>query len=245
MMMMTTTPILGLQVYLVVVTAYLSYVIPCSIMEYYEIFSKEKLQRNPTAKEVRLCARMVALNFAWLLPATYLSTGILQFFVETESSLLVSTKDVDPATVTREITRLVFFFLVDDVWFYAYHRLLHSVPKLYQMFHKPHHVFTAPFSATAFATHPVEMALQAVGATAGPALWFLLASDGRRLTRASYFGWLVVRQWQGINDHAGWDLPGGTKAHDRHHQKFNVNYASVFHFIDRILGTDYKEEETR
>lgn len=71
----------------------------------------------------------------------------------------------------------------------------HSIPSLYKRFHKPHHMFTAPFAATSHAVHPVEMMLQSVGAMAGP----LLCRPHLYL----FWTWLVVRQWQGIDDHTG------------------------------------------
>lgn len=77
------------------------------------------------------------------------------------------------------------------------HSLAHprSIPSLYKRFHKPHHMFTAPFAATSHAVHPVEMMLQSVGAMAGP----LLCRPHLYL----FWAWLVVRQWQGIDDHTG------------------------------------------
>ena len=44
------------------------------------------------------------------------------------------------------------------------------MPYFYIRFHKPHHVFTAPFAATSHATHPVEMLLQGVGGMLGTIL---------------------------------------------------------------------------
>ena len=65
------------------------------------------------------------------------------------------------------LARLALFFVIDDVWFYFYHRTLHTVPSLYIRFHKPHHVFTAPFAATSHAPPPVAMLLQGVGGMLG------------------------------------------------------------------------------
>ena len=64
------------------------------------------------------------------------------------------------------------------------------------------------------------------------------------------WGWLAIRQLQGVLDHTGLDLPwdplglipgvGGTKFHDDHHKYFKANFASCFSFIDIIFGTDYE-----
>jgi hypothetical protein len=68
--------------------------------------------------------------------------------------------------------KMSFCFVLDDVCFYCYHRLLHSSKfGLYERFHKPHHLFKAPFAWTSHAVHPVEMALQSVGTMAGPLLF--------------------------------------------------------------------------
>ena len=75
---------------------------------------------------------------------------------------------------------------------------------------------------TSHATHPVEQAAQAIGGTAGPLLF------GFKLRE--FWLWLMVRQWQGIMDHVGYELPfdpfryipgiGGTEFHDDHHKYF-------------------------
>ena len=155
-----------------------------------------------------------------------------------------------PRAIPGLMTIVVYFavsFLLDDLWFYAYHRTLHSSPGLYKRFHKPHHVFTAPFAWTSHAVHPVEMMLQSIGALCGP----LLFGFGRELL----WLWLVVRQWQGVLDHTGYELPvdpigwipgvGGTKFHDEHHQYFNANYASCFSFIDDIFGTRWEQAKKK
>ena len=105
-----------------------------------------------------------------------------------------------------------------------YHRWLHADRDRYIRFHKPHHIFTAPFCWTSHAVHPVEMLLQSVGAMVGPVF---LGMNLRTL-----WVWLAVRQWQGVLDHTGYELPidpigwipgvGGTKFHDNHHKVLRV-----------------------
>ena len=112
-------------------------------------------------------------------------------------------------------------------------------PSLYRRFHKPHHAFTAPFAASSHALHPVEMMLQAVGAMAGPALF--------GFPLYMLWGYLALRQAQGVLDHIGYELPvdpcgwipgvGGTTFHDDHHKYFLCNYASCFSFLDWLGGT--------
>lgn len=67
------------------------------------------------------------------------------------------------------------------------------------------------------------------------------------MTLTELWAWLVVRQWQGVLDHTGYDLPldplgwlpgvGGTRFHDDHHRHLYGNYASCFSVIDDVFGT--------
>ena len=111
--------------------------------------------------------------------------------------------------------QLLASFLIDDACFYVYHRALHSRPWLYAAFHKQHHAYIAPFAWSSHAVHPVEMSLQSIGAMIGPLLF--------RFDRPLFWLWLTLRQWQGVLDHAGYELPcdvlhripgvGGTRFH--------------------------------
>jgi sterol desaturase/sphingolipid hydroxylase (fatty acid hydroxylase superfamily) len=80
------------------------------------------------------------------------------------------------SSATTLMWQLPFFFLVDDLCFYGYHRALHSNPEWYRRFHKQHHAFKAPYALVSHATHPLEMMLQSVGAMAGPLLLGVPAS---------------------------------------------------------------------
>lgn len=94
---------------------------------------------------------MAGLNWCWLPFALLFASPLLQlrFALETPAHWWWSF----PAQILAS-------FVVDDIWFYAYHRYLHEHPKLYILYHKPHHVFTAPCAWTSHAVHPVEMLLQ-------------------------------------------------------------------------------------
>lgn len=135
--------------------------------------------------------------------------------------------------------RIALAFLVDDLWFYWYHRVLHENKKLYALFHKPHHAFTQPFSWTSHAVHPVEMLLQSVGGVGGPLVaGFLLNAP---FTRYEFYVWLALRQLAGVVDHCGFTIGfGRAKFHDLHHEHFICNYASFFESYDRIFGTDFE-----
>jgi sterol desaturase/sphingolipid hydroxylase (fatty acid hydroxylase superfamily) len=224
---------LGQATYLSIIGTYLG-----AISLFYGIehaVSIKRLQRPPTTYEVEQCFRMVAINLTWLFFATHLAGPVLE-------QALANYEDQFPS-YGEAFIKLCLFFVVDDCWFYFYHRFVHSVPRLYVAVHKQHHIFTAPFPAVAFAVHPFEMMLQAFGTCLAP-LGIFYGTTHPIL----FWTFLVIRQLQGIEDHLGYELAwspthylpavfGGTKFHDLHHQTFKCNYASMFSFIDRLFGT--------
>jgi sterol desaturase/sphingolipid hydroxylase (fatty acid hydroxylase superfamily) len=62
------------------------------------------------------------------------------------------------------------------------------------------------------------------------------------------WAWLLVRLWETVEDHSGYDLPfnptnfipfwGGAVHHDFHHKTFDGPYASIFTWCDWMFGTD-------
>jgi methylsterol monooxygenase len=129
--------------------------------------------------------------------------------------------------------------IIEDIWHYHWHRLLHH-PKVYNQIHKIHHYYSAPFAASAEYAHPIETMLLGIG-------FFLPVLF---LTNHLIFlwTWLAVREIQTYEVHSGYDFPwnptklipfyGGPRFHDYHHEQFNANYASSFTYLDRFFGTD-------
>ena len=180
--------------------------------------------------------RLVLFNWVLLLPVVVCAAPLLRRLFPTDAEL--------PRLYLAPLTGLL-WFLLHDISFYCYHRTLHEVPWLYRRFHKPHHVLTAPFAWGSHAVHPVELALQSIGAMTGPLLWSVLYG----LPLHAWWVWLSIVQLQGVLDHTGFALPhpfdlfallpgfGGTKFHDEHHQYFHGNYAAAISWIDDFMGT--------
>ncbi len=133
---------------------------------------------------------------------------------------------------------LVLAFLIEDAWHYFAHRALHH-PWAYKRIHHIHHKYVAPFGPAANYAHPAETLFTGFGT--------VLAVIALRPHLFVVLIWIALRQWQAISVHIGYDfawrpsrfLPfvGGARFHDRHHEKFNCNYAPTFVWWDRILGT--------
>ena len=232
----------GFATYVVIVGAALAGWLPFEIMDRlglcqgYRIGASNVVETAPEKARLRaLAERMVARNLALLLPLSLCGGPVLAALLPFDSSGAWLSSSL--------LWQLPLFFLVDDICFYAYHRSLHTHPVWYRKYHKPHHEFKQVFGIVSHATHPVEMLLQSVGAMLGPLLL--------GVPRQTFWLWLVLRQWQGIEDHCGYEFPfslsclwptafGGAPFHDLHHSKNCGNFASVFPFIDRAFGTEIK-----
>lgn len=228
----------GLGTYAVLLGSWMLACAPFVVIDHFDLLVNRRIQQKAkVASSTRATARrMVLINFAWLLPAVVLA-----------APLLARCFPFDAVSPSWHLVPLIgaLWFVLHDISFYSYHRVLHEVPWLYKTIHKPHHVFTAPFAWSSHAVHPVEMALQSVGAMSGPLLW----SSTVGLPLHAWWVWLAVVQWQGVMDHCGYELPkpfdvfallpgfGGTKFHDEHHQFFLGNYAAALSVIDDVMGT--------
>lgn len=191
---------------------------------------------NVDPEKRQLALQMVCINWAWLLPLSLLGGPVLKTIFEDTAA---------PPPLWQAPFVALLWFVLHDVSFYSYHRLMHEVPWMYKRFHKQHHMFTAPWAWSATAVHPVEMMCESVGGLFGPLLWAFTVG----LPIYCFWLWLGLIQIQGVYDHCGFDLPlpwdifgvlpgfGGTQHHDDHHQYYTCNYAAVFSFIDEFMGT--------
>lgn len=135
------------------------------------------------------------------------------------------------------------FFLFEDTFHYFGHRLLHQ-PYFYKRIHKMHHEFSAPFGLTASYASTYEIAFLGIGTVGAPILCLLLGGD---LHMVTVYAWVCLRLLQAVDAHSGYDFPwslhnwmpfwGGAAWHDKHHEKFSVNYSSSFKWWDIIFGT--------
>ncbi|KAJ1961527.1 C-4 sterol methyl oxidase [Dispira parvispora] len=147
----------------------------------------------------------------------------------------------------QEMALQVFLFMVfEDTFHYWFHRALHYGP-LYRYIHKQHHEFAAPFGLTAEYAHPLEVVILGMGTIGGPLLWVMATGN---LHIVTVFLWIVVRLFQTVDSHSGYDFPwslrnwvpfwSGAEHHDYHHMAFVNNYSTSFRWWDYLCGTDGK-----
>lgn len=137
------------------------------------------------------------------------------------------------------VLQLFFFILLDDFLFYWMHRGLHESRWLFKNVHSVHHRIMTPWSITGHYMHPAEYVLTGTVMLAGPLL------VGAHVV--TLYIWIVLRQWEAAEGHAGYDLPwspshlmpfgDGATHHDFHHAKVKGNYAGFFPWIDAAFGT--------
>ena len=133
--------------------------------------------------------------------------------------------------------------IIDDAYFYFFHRILHENKMLYQRIHKIHHHAFAPFPLEYIYVHPLEWMGGAGGIPLG--LTLIYWSQGS----ISVWAFWIFAAWRNLHEvdiHSGlrsrWShkipLFGTTEHHDQHHRKKSKgNYSSTFTFWDQMLGT--------
>jgi sterol desaturase/sphingolipid hydroxylase (fatty acid hydroxylase superfamily) len=137
----------------------------------------------------------------------------------------------------------VILLVVDDVWFYALHRLMHEVPWLYRTVHGLHHTRREPLPSDYLYVHPVELSLGALGVAVGGVV---AAGVFGTVSPVGFVGYAVWRNLRELSIHSGarsWIhrvLPfvAPNEHHALHHALHRVgNYASMLSVWDRLTGT--------
>ena len=136
------------------------------------------------------------------------------------------------------IGQLIAILLIDDLYFYFYHRLLHK-NFLYKNIHYIHHRAKYPFPSDYLYEHPFEWMLGAIGSF----IAFLILG-GVSLTTILLF--LTIRTLHELDIHSGikssfykhMPFAGTNEHHAFHHRYFLVHFASIFSVWDKIFKTD-------
>jgi Delta7-sterol 5-desaturase len=136
--------------------------------------------------------------------------------------------------------------LVDDAWFYVFHRLMHH-PRIYKYIHAEHHKsvdvnpftslsfhFLEPFILT-FWIFPLSMIMPIYAPALGILQFWGLLENIKSHLGYEFYPTKFNKSWFRF-------LTTSTH-HNMHHDKFNGNYGIHFRIWDRLLGTEFKDYE--
>ncbi len=182
---------------------------------------------------------------------------LIMLIVSSPLSLVISTLYASGATkLTADASSIgwpwiaatfVGLLLFNDAWFYFWHRLFHH-PKLFRYVHAVHHksVDVNPFSSYSF--HWFEGFI--LGAWALPVALFVpvylpmlgaLHAVGLANNVMSHLGYEFFPRWLLRVPLLRWI--NTSTFHNLHHSSFKGNYALMFRFWDRMLGTELPNYE--
>ena len=139
--------------------------------------------------------------------------------------------------------QVLFAFVIDDIWFYFFHRWLHQNKFMLKHVHSIHHRATTPFPLEYLYAHPLEWMLGMIGIVIAFALILIIMPIN--IFALWIFG--LLRNLHEIHIHSDLELPffskipflSKTKHHDDHHAHLNGNYSSTFNWMDRIFKTNF------
>ena len=97
--------------------------------------------------------------------------------------------------VSDFLLHLALLLLFDDCLFYVLHRGAHASRALYHWYHAVHHKCRVPSGMFAMLAHPAEFA---------PGMVALKVFNPHPYTA---FVWMVLRVWEGVDTHCGYDSP--------------------------------------
>ncbi|XP_035211945.1 fatty acid hydroxylase domain-containing protein 2-like [Stegodyphus dumicola] len=134
-------------------------------------------------------------------------------------------------SIQRFIFDILMQVLMEEIFFYYSHRLLHH-SLFYKRYHKKHHEWISPVGPSAIYCHPVEHVLSNVWPT-----FIGSVIAGSHVT--SLWAWLTFATAYGVIVHSGYHLPltPTPEFHHYHHLKFNENFG-VAGILDWLHGTD-------
>jgi 4-alpha-methyl-delta7-sterol-4alpha-methyl oxidase len=204
----------------------------CLALDFIPSLRKYKIQaRDNGTTEFWRCARHSLRNK--LISEIPLTFAAYPFFV-----WLGIRKDLPLPSVATVLATLLACLVIEDAWHYFAHRTLHLRWPMKHI-HSLHHHYMTPFGLASSYAHPLETLFTGFGTVLPmlilrPHLFTLLL-------------WVVVKQAQATAVHCGYMFPFRPSRflpfvvsagfHDRHHRRFNRNFAPNFVWMDYLFGT--------
>jgi sterol desaturase/sphingolipid hydroxylase (fatty acid hydroxylase superfamily) len=155
--------------------------------------------------------------------------------------------DITQFGVLQIVGSIIGIIVLNDVWFYGWHRLMHH-PRLFRYVHAVHHksVDVNPFSSYSF--HAIEALI--LGGWVVPFVLYVplflpvlgvMQGIGLANNVMSHLGYEFFPAWFSRVPPFKW-LNTAT-FHSLHHTRLNGNYALFFRWCDTLFGTEVPEYE--
>ena len=194
------------------------------------IFKRFKLQNRPhKLKNFYKRLPLILFNLLILL----LVTGLGLFYM---SDYIIGSFN----TIWIMIFEVIIVLMIDDIFFYLFHRMMHENKYIYQKIHKIHHRASTPFPSEYLYTHPLEWMTGMIG----PFIAIFLLQG---VSIYSFWLILIIRNLHELDIHSGlkssyltkyFPFSGTNEHHDLHHAIIDGNYASSFSFWDKMFKTE-------
>jgi sterol desaturase/sphingolipid hydroxylase (fatty acid hydroxylase superfamily) len=126
----------------------------------------------------------------------------------------------DGLSVHTNLFNTVLIFIIQDVWFYSIHKLLHNIPKLY-VFHKQHHEVFGPFHtwhASVFEHIAVNI------------MSFVVPSSLFPLHVYAFHLLIAIQSWSSVSGRIN------NAFHEIHHTNGKKRFGTLY-IIDRLVGS--------
>ncbi len=182
------------------------------------------------------------------LPLILFNQAILMAVVWGALTLFGDVFTMETPNLSILVVQILIIVLIDDAWFYRWHRFMHEHKALYNKVHRLHHRAYEPLPIEYIYVHPLEWLVGGVG----PFLGLILINQVWGLLPAwTLWGYLLVRNLHELDVHSGIKSPLGSiipiyaaaEHHDLHHAKpTKGNYATTLELWDHIFGTYWRPE---
>ena len=204
------------------VTFYLSSLV-LFLIDYYKIFIKHKIQPKKINDMMNVYRKIIPnVIFNSLI-------GVIPFSLILR--LCVNIFNLKFSWIKFTIDIFLSRYL-GDVFFFAFHKLLHH-PKLYKQYHKKHHEITAPIGCSAIYMTLTDLYLGNIIPIYLPL--FLLSSHFYTV-----IFWMIITTLNTvIKSHSGFE--GLSDFHDKHHSSSIHNFGLGI-FMDKLYGTEYVKD---
>ena len=196
------------------------------------IFKKFKLQDRPhKLKNFYKRLPLILFNLLILLSITALGLFYMSDYIITSFR-----------SIWRMVFEIIIVLMIDDIFFYLFHRMMHENKYIYRKIHKIHHRASTPFPSEYLYTHPLEWMIGMIGPFIGISLL-------GGVSIYSFWLLLIIRNVHELDIHSGlksnflikyFPLSGTNEHHDLHHSILDGNYASSFTFLDKLFNTEIK-----